>query len=332
MSGLFSARVGNALLGASVHSARISLTHLERYAEGGRISVISVALMTAIGVFELVVGLVTGSLSLFGDAVDSFSDSATSLIIWFGLRASKRGPDGKYHFGHFRAETLYSMFGAILMAGIGLVILFQSYTSLYSVRELRHESWAIGTVLAATIISSIMLAYKIRKARELQLLSMKTEVINSAIDSSTSIAALIGVTLATQLDLVQLDSVSGIVIAVFILASSYLIVREASMVLVDACDCEDIPEVLKEATLLVPGVKGVSSIRLRKLGSYIAGDIHALVDDGMTLREANEISKKIEDRAKELFDEIHDIVVKLEPFQEHFTPDAQEQSSQRRDH
>jgi len=273
--------------------------------------------MTGIGMFELIVALVTGSFSLLGDAVDSFSDSATSLIIWLGLRASKRGPDGKYHFGYFRAETMYSMFGAILMTGIGMIILYQSYTSLYTVRELRYPPLAMGTVLIAATISTSMLAYKIRAARKLNLLSMKTEVINSAVDSATSIAALIGVTLASQLNLIQIDSASGIVISVFIFASSYLIVREASMVLMDACDCQDIPEALKQAVLLVPGVKAVGNIRLRKLGSYIAGDIHVLVDENMTLREANEISKNIEDRAKELFDEIHEITVKLEPFEEH---------------
>jgi cation diffusion facilitator family transporter len=278
--------------------------------------------MTGIGVFELIVALITGSFSLLGDAVDSFSDSATSLIIWLGLRASKRGPDGKYHFGHFRAETLYSMFGAILMTGIGMVILYQSYTSLHVVRELKYGPLAIGTVLVAATISTAMLAYKIRAARKLKLLSMKTEVINSAVDSVTSIAALIGVTLATQLGLIQIDSASGIVISVFIVASSYLIVREASLVLMDACGCQDIREVLKETVLLVPGVKGVRNIRLRKLGSYIAGDIHALVDDEMTLREANEISRNIEDRAKELFDEIHEIIVKLEPFEEHSKVDT----------
>ena len=51
----------------------------QRYAEGGRISIISVAIMTGIGVFELIVALITGSFSLLGDTVDSFSDSAIKL-------------------------------------------------------------------------------------------------------------------------------------------------------------------------------------------------------------------------------------------------------------
>ena len=281
--------------------------------EGGRISAISTILMTTIGIFELIVGFVTGSLGLVGDAVDSFADAATSFVVWIGLRISKRGPDAKFHFGYLRAETFYSMLGAIIIVGVGLVVMYESYTTLYVVRELKSGSFAIATALIAMTISTILLIYKIRKARSSGLLSMKTEVVNSATDSLSSITAFVGVTLADQLGIIQFDSIVGIVIGVFVLISSYTIIKESSLVLMDACSCHDVHDDLENVAKSVPGVKGVNGVRLRKLGSYIVGDIVLVVDGRISVEEANSISKRVEEEAKKLFDDIHEIVVKFEP-------------------
>ena len=62
---------------------------MRKLADGGRISDRSTVLMTAIGVFEIAMGFFTGSLGLIGDAVDSFADATTSLVVWvWGLRFS----------------------------------------------------------------------------------------------------------------------------------------------------------------------------------------------------------------------------------------------------
>jgi cation diffusion facilitator family transporter len=286
---------------------------MRKLAYGGRISALSTVLMTAIGIFEMAVGFFTGSLGLIGDAVDSFADATTSLVVWVGLRISKRGPDARFHFGYLRAETFYSMLGAIIIAGVGLVVMFESYTRLFILRELKYGNIAIVTALIAMIISTIMLVYKIKVARSSGLLSMKTEVVNSATDSLSSTSAFLGITLADRLGIIQFDSVVGLVIGVFVLVSSYMIIKESSLVLMDACSCHDMRTDLEMVTKSVPGVKGVNSVRLRQLGSYIVGDIAVAVDGRLSVDEANVISKRVEEEAKKLFDNINEIVIKIEP-------------------
>jgi cation diffusion facilitator family transporter len=290
------------------------LSERKELAEGGRISALSAILMTTIGIFELIVGLFTGSLGLVGDAVDSFADAATSFVVWIGLRISRRGPDAKFHFGYLKAETMYSMLGAIIIAGVGLVVMYESYTTLSIVRELKYGTSAIATALIAMTVSTVMLVYKIRKARSLGLLSMKTEVVNSATDSLSSITAFLGVTLADQLGIIQFDSIVGLVIGIFVLISSYNIIKESSLVLMDACSCHDVRDDLENVARSVPGVKEVRGVRLRKLGSYIVGDMVLVVDGRISVKDANSISKRVEEEAKKLFDDLYEIIVKFEPF------------------
>jgi cation diffusion facilitator family transporter len=205
------------------------------------------------------------------------------------------------------------MLGAIIIAGVGLVVMYESYTKLFIIRELRYGNIAIGTALIAIIISTVMLVYKIRVARSSKLLSMKTEVVNSATDSLSSISAFLGITLADKLGIIQFDSIVGIVIGVFVLVSSYMIIKESSLVLMDACSCQDIRTNLEMVVKSVSGVKGGNSVRLRKMGSYIVGDVAIVVDGKLSVNDANDISKRIEEEVKKLFDDLSEIVVKFEP-------------------
>jgi cation diffusion facilitator family transporter len=269
--------------------------------------------MVTIGVSEIAVGLFTGSFGLIGDGIGSFANAATSILVWIGLRISRRGPDARFHFGYLRAETFYSMLAAIVIAGGGLVVMYQSYSTLYVARELRSGSAAIAVAFVAMTLSTLVSGYKIVKARSMGLLSMKTEAVNSATDSLSSIAAFVGITMADRLGIIQFDSIVGIFIGVLVLISSYLIIRESSLVLMDACTSNDVRRDLQLVARNVPGVMEVKRIRLRRLGSYLVGDLVLGVDGGISVEEAYGISKNVEEEARKLFDEIYEIVIKLEP-------------------
>ncbi len=112
------------------------------------------------------------------------------------------------------------------------------------------------------------------------------------------------------------DAVAGIIIASFVFTVSYSIVKEASLVLMDACQCTDI---LTDITNVVKGVKrviGVHDIRMRKVGPYLVGDMRVVVDPNMTVREADLIATQVEQRVKEEFDDVTEIKVRIEPQEE----------------
>jgi cation diffusion facilitator family transporter len=178
---------------------------------------------------------------------------------------------------------------------------------------LKEGNIAIGTSFVAMIISTVVLIYKARAARKLEMLSMKTEVVNSFTDSLSSISAFIGITLSEKLGIIQFDSIVGIIIGIFVLTSSYMIIKESSLVLMDACTCSDVHGDLETLVRSIPGVEKVKSVRLRRMGSYIVGDISVVVDGSLSVDEANRISQRVEKEAKKVFDDISEIVVKFEP-------------------
>jgi divalent metal cation (Fe/Co/Zn/Cd) transporter len=270
------------------------LQQREELAKGGAVASKSFTILVLVGIVEVIVGVFSASIALIADGVHSFSDAAVSLIVWLGLRLSRKSADGKFHFGYYRVETFSSMVAAIFMSILGAIILYESYQVLFYSRPIVNADIAMIVALAATAIALIMSVFKRRAARKFDSLALKADAFNSVKDFLTSFTA-------------------GIIIAFFIFAVSYYIIKEASLVLMDACSCTEIISDIENVAKSVTYVKGVHDVRLRKIGPYVMGDMRVEVDGKMTVNEAHKIKTEIEEKVKQEFDEVAEIKVRIEP-------------------
>jgi len=284
-----------------------------KLAKGGTVAAKSFVVLVLVGIVEVLVGIFSLSVALIADGAHSFADAAVSLIVWVGLRLSRKAPDGKFHFGYYRVETFSSIVAAIFMSILGVVILYESYQVLLYARKIVNAEIAMLVALIAASIAMIMSVFKRREAKRFDSLALKTDAFNSVKDFLTSMTAFFGVAFSHYLGIVQTDSVAGIIIAFFIFTVSYYIIKEASLVLMDACSCTEIVSDIENIAKSVAHVKRVHSIRLRKLGPYVVGDMHIEVDGNMTINEAHKITAQIEEKIKQEFDEIAEIKVRIEP-------------------
>jgi divalent metal cation (Fe/Co/Zn/Cd) transporter len=81
----------------------------------------------------------------------------------------------------------------------------------------------------------------------------------------------------------------------------------------DACQCSDILADIEDIAKGVRHVESVHNIRMRKLGSYLIGDLHIVVDPSMTVKEADDIATQVEAEVMHEFDEVVEIKVRVEP-------------------
>ncbi len=281
--------------------------------QGGKVARKSFAIQLLVGFAEVFMGIFTLSVALIADGIQSFADAGVSLIVWMGLRISRRAPDGKFHFGYYRVETFSSIIAAFFMAALGGIVLYASYLQLLNPTAIANAELAMIVALLATAVSSGLLFYKNRAAKRYASLALKTDASNSIKDVLTSITAFIGVALSRYFDIAQADAVAGIVISFFVFTMVYAIIKEASLVLMDACQC---PEILTDIENIAKGiaqVKQVHSLRMRKLGPYLIGDIHVVVDADLTVRDSGKIAYEIEERLKKEFDTVIEIKVRIDP-------------------
>ena len=280
--------------------------------KGGAIAQKAFIAIVVIGIVEIAVATLTRSVSLLADGIHSVSTSVIFLIVWIGLHLSGRSPDGTFHFGYYRIQTLGSLMAAFILAVFGGLIVIESYQALLEQREIINAEAAIIVASAAAILI-VIVSFFVRRASEKYTSSaLKAGGITSWIDVLSSAAVVISVVLSSYFGILHADSITGILIAVAIFAGAYSIFKEASLVLVDACKCGDTVDAIGDIARTVKGIKEVHSIRIRQLGPYLIGDMHIVVGSDMLVKEADEIATSVEEKIKEEFGRVIDMKVRIE--------------------
>jgi cation diffusion facilitator family transporter len=258
----------------------------EGFLAGQRIAKISVVTLISIGVVELLMGHISGSVVATADGVDSMSDAMISFIVLIGLRFARRPADRKFQFGYHKVESFAAMIAAIGMIIIGSFIVYHSYEGLIHPEEIKQP---LLTMVVLAIAGGISLhrAFQMRSiANKYNLLSLKTDAKNSIKDGSASVLGFLSVLIATQFGFLQADAIGGLVIAGFIFSVAYVSLKQSSLILVDAWHNPVSADYIKrlieqkfEAELRV------RSIKLRQTGIISRAEIHLEMDGNKPLNE-----------------------------------------------
>jgi cation diffusion facilitator family transporter len=284
--------------------------------QGGKVAKRSFLTQIGVGISELFAGLFTLSIALIADGIQSFADAGVSLIVWVGLRISRRAPDKKFHFGYQRVETLSSIVAALLMALIGGITLYECLRELFNPTVIVNPELGMVVALAAASVSFVLLVYKRRAAQKYGSLALKTDASNSIKDVLTSITAFIGIGLSNYFGLIYMDAIAGIIISLFVFTMVYPILKEASLVLLDSFHSPETMAAIECIAKSLPDVKEVHSIRMRKLGSSLIGDMHICLEKTLSVQTACSIATEIENKTKKEFEDIIEMNVIIEPFKE----------------
>jgi cation diffusion facilitator family transporter len=292
----------------------LSLRDLKK---GATIAQIAFLIVLAVGVAEVIVASFATSVALLADGVQSIATSLIFLIVWVGINLSGRSPDGTFHFGYYRIEALGSLIAAFVLAVFGGLILFEAYGAWVALRVITNAETAILVASASAIMVLAVSAWVNRASRKLGSVALRVGGLSGALDVLASVAVFISVALSKYLGILHADSIAGILIAGAIFVGAYSIFKESSLVLVDACNCGDFVGAIGEMAKSVKGVKEVHSIRVRRLGPYMTGDMHVVVSSEMLVREADQIATDIEEKIKQTFEKVLDFKIRIESDEAH---------------
>ncbi len=263
---------------------------------GQRIAKISVVTLVSIGIVEILMGQVSGSVVATADGIDSMSDALISLIVLVGLRMAHKPADRKFPFGYHKVESFAALIAAIGMIAIGAFILYHSYEALLDPRVIQQPVLTM-IVLAAAGAVSLHRAFQMHSiANKYNLLSLKTDAKNSIKDGSASIIGFVSVLIASQFGFLQMDAIGGIIIAGYIFSVSYISLKQSSLILVDSWQNPRITEMVKrivEEKFKDENVR-VKSVLLRPAGALAQAEVHLEIDGNKRLADVELLLVSIE--------------------------------------
>ena len=263
---------------------------------GQKITKISVFTLIGIGIAELIIGQISGSVVASADGIDSMSDAMISFIVLLGLRIAQKPPDKRFHFGYHKVETFAAMMVAIGMVVIGSLIAYHSYESFIQPHDIRYPLPTM-VVLAAASAVSLYRALQMRViANKYHILSLKTDAKNSIKDGSASVVGFLSILIATQFGFLQADAIGGMIIAGYIFSVAYLSFRQSSLILVDAWHSPKMTELIKKIIEEKFGYEqiAVKSVLLRSAGMIYQAEVHVEVDGNKPLKDIELLSGEIQ--------------------------------------
>lgn len=264
-------------------------------------------------------GVISGSVAMTADGVQSLLDGLANVIGLVGIAIAARPPDREHHYGHERYETLAAVAIAGLMA-ISVVEIVESAFARWQSGE-RPEVTAVSfAVLLGTMgVNAGVSLWERRAARRWQSDLLQADARHTASDVAVSATVILGL-IGERLGLAGADAAISVVVAGVIGWTAWGILREASLVLTDASFVD--PQQLLAAIVAVPGVVTAHNLRARSSGGRFWVEVHVTVDPELRVKAAHEVATAVEDRIRREVGASTQAIVHVEPAEPpHTRPD-----------
>ena len=281
--------------------------------EGGRkekYALISLVLSIFLTLAKLVAAILTNSLAVWSEVLDSAMDVINTSMGFGAVKISSKPPDFNHTYGHGKFESLVAYTETIFIFSIGFYIVYEAVSRLFSTPKLYFVTESIW-LLFFTLLSDlglVILNYKGFKSTGSQVL--KANYLNFLGDTFRTLIVMFSL-VVSQMISTLLDSVFSILLAFFLIKEGVKLLKEATAVLLDRAPEGLIGEVEKLA-LRIKGVREVYRVRARKVGDDVYIDLIVRLAPVRGLYEAHEIADEIEKKIKEKIRNA-DVIVHIEP-------------------
>ncbi|MBN1302156.1 MAG: cation transporter [Melioribacteraceae bacterium] len=272
---------------------------------------IGIAVNIFLFLIKAAAGLLSNSIAVVSEAVNSLTDIVSSIAIKYSVHLSRQKPDENHQFGHGAAQPIAAFIVAVFAFVLGIKIVEESVERIISPEEI-NASLLIYIILITNIIAKIILSqYQRTIGKTYNSTAIKAASVDSLNDVLSSSIALVSV-IISSLSFKFVDGIAGIIVAMFIFKTGYEVAKEnLGYLMGKAADENFIVKVAKRA-LQIDGVKGLNDIRSHYVGDKFHIEIHIEVDKNTITRVSHDIGKDVQTTLEKM-DEIQKVFVHIDP-------------------
>jgi cation diffusion facilitator family transporter len=261
-----------------------------------RAAALSIASNSALIVMKAVAGIVTGSVAILSDAVQSAIDLVASIITFFSVRKADEPADATHRYGHEKLEDLSAGIEAVLLLVGAAVIAIQAIRRL--VEGGHVESLGVGIAVAgvASVANLAVGRYLTRTAAATGSAALAADGAHLRTDALVSAGVLVALALVKVTGANWIDPVVGLAVAAAITITGGRILLTAGRRLIDeTLPPEELDAVREVVQAFVGGrVAGYHDLRARHAGSHHQVDLHLQFASGTSLEEAHHLAHAVE--------------------------------------
>lgn len=273
--------------------------------------VIGIVVNLILFIIEIILGVLTNSIAIIGDAVHNLADVTSSIVTLVGFKLSNRPADKEHPFGHGRMEYISALVVSFLILVVGLQFVKTSFDRILHPQEVSYNIVTFLIIICA-IPLKLWLSY-FNKSLGKIINSATLEA--SGADALNDVAILGGVIIslaAGYVFKVDIDGYVGLVVAVFILLSGLSLVKETLNPLLGQAPDPELVKEIKTSVTKYDHILGIHDLIIHNYGpGRSMASLHAEVPYNISIMKIHEVIDRAE---KELSKKLNMfIVIHMDP-------------------
>lgn len=284
---------------------------MNRYKSGKIASILGILGNLFLLIIKCIVGIITNSQAMIADSINSASDIISSILTFIGNKIASKPRDEDHHLGHGKAEYIYSMLISILIILVAITVFKDSLVSLFNPSIFNFSIWYIIVCIVTILVKLGLFLYTNKVAKvynNLLILANSKDHRNDMI--VTFFTLLSGMLMYYGINFV--DSIVGIGISIFILATGIKIFIDSYDVLMDKTMNEDTKKEVLAIIKKYPEVKKIQHFNATPVGYLFQVSFTIFVDGNLSTFASHDIANKLEKEISAL-DDIYLTIIHVNP-------------------
>ncbi|MEY3733086.1 MAG: hypothetical protein RL347_445 [Actinomycetota bacterium] len=260
----------------------------------------------SIGAAVLTIGMktvayvLTGSVGLLSDALESVVNLVAAVLALIALTAAAKPADERHHFGHGKAEYLSAGAEGVMIVVAATLIVYTAIERLLNPRPLEELGIGLAVTLAATAINGAVGLVLLRQGRRHRSMTLVADGKHLMTDVYTSVGVIVGVGLVAVTGWLPLDSLVALAVGANILWTGFILIRNAGRGLLDHAlpddDNDRVVCVLRGFVDRYPaGELEFHGLQTRESGRDQFVSIHVLVPGSWSVARAHDLVEEVEE-------------------------------------
>ena len=245
-------------------------------------------------VSKLLIGVVSGSISIISDGFNNLSDCASCFVTILGYKMAAKPADKDHPFGHGRMEYLTSLVIAVVIIVVGFELLKNSFDKLIHPTSLEYSNVALAVVIISIFVKIWMGLFNRKLGKRINssiMLATSKDSMNDVAATSATLIALVG-SLWTDF---PLDAIMGILVSAFIFISGFGIVKETVDLLLGRPVDEELVKKLETIVDASEISLGMHDLVIHSYGpGNMMGSVHIEVDCRKNIMDIHEAIDELE--------------------------------------
>ena len=264
-------------------------------------SILSNIILTTL---KLIVGAISGSMSIISEAIHSLSDFSASVLTFFSVVKSSQPADKDHPYGHGKYEDMAGFIEGILIILAGIFIIYKSSKKII-LGEISpaENNLGIAVMLIAVVVNILISSLLFRTAKEGNSISLYADAQHLRADVYSSFGVLLGLILIKYTGYTLLDPIIAILVACFICKTGHKIVKQSVMRLLDySLPNNEITNLYKIIGNFSNMVKlKDDSLKARQVGPSTDIDFVLVFPSDTSLCQCHQICDEIENQIRNIY-------------------------------